>query len=252
MSPSTTGRPSAGRTPLIVAGLLLISGNVANTIVTMFHPHQADPNDHPAVFAEYAASSTWIGVHYAQYAAALTMLAGFVVLYRALTVIRRPSALDQLTLATTITAAAALTMLQAIDGVALKHAVNAWTGAAAPDKPARFAAAETVRWIEWDTNSYFYTLVGLTLVLAGTAMLRGPAVPRWLGWAALLGGAAFVVTAVPVGYRGFQATPSAMVAVVLLAVTAIGVTVAGVRTPRHTAGPDIDSADAAIVYADHR
>jgi ubiquinone/menaquinone biosynthesis C-methylase UbiE len=46
-----------------------------------------------------------------------------------------------------------------------------------PSDPARFAAAETIRWLEWGVNSYFYTMVGLTLVLFGAAMLRGIAVP---------------------------------------------------------------------------
>ena len=63
-------------------------------------------------------------------------------------------------------------------------------------------------------------------------MLRGIAVPRWLGWAALIAGTAFVITAIPVGYRGFQATPAALVAVALLAMTAIGLIVAGIRTPK--------------------
>ncbi|HET6534197.1 MAG TPA: hypothetical protein VFH03_26750 [Actinoplanes sp.] len=246
----TTGKPTTARIPLIVAGSLLITGTVANTIVSTFHPSHADPNNHPAVFAEYAASATWIGVHYAQYACVLTTIAGFVVLYRALTIARRPSAVDHLVLAAAITSAAALTVLQAIVGVALKHSVDAWAAAAEPDKAGRFAAAETMRWLEWGANSYFYTLIGLTLALAGAAMLRG-AVPRWLGWTGIIAGAAFVVNAVPVGYRGFEATPSGYVAVALFAVTAIGIIVAGVRTRRYTAaGPD--NASVARAYAIRR
>jgi hypothetical protein len=229
-----TGEPAVRRTPLIVAGALLVGGTVANTIVTTFHPHQADPNNHPAVFAEYAASSDWIAVHYAQYAAALTMLAGFVVLYRALTLTRQPSALDHVAVGAAITSAAAVTALQAIDGVALKHAADAWATAPESDKAVRFAVTESVRWLEWGANSYFYTMVGLTLVLYGATMVRGGLVPRWLGWTGLVAGVAFVVTAVPVGYRGFEATPSALIAVALFAVTAVGIIIAGVRTPKTT------------------
>jgi hypothetical protein len=229
---STTGQPATYRAPLIAAGTLIIGGMIANTAISSLHPSHEDPNNHPAVFAEYAASANWIAVHYAQYAAALIMLAGFIVLYRALTLAQRPSALDYVALGAAITSVATVTVLQAVDGVALKHSVDAWAAAAEEDKSARFAAAETVRWLEWGVNSYFYTLVGLTLVLFGAAMLRGIAVPRWLGGAGLIAGTAFVVTAIPVGYRGFQATPAAFVAVALLAVTAIGLIVAGLRTPK--------------------
>ena len=229
---STTGKPTTYRAPLIAAGALIIGGMIANTVISRFHPSHEDPNNHSAVFAEYASSADWIAVHYAQYAAALIMLAGFVVLYRAMTLARHPSALDHVALGAAITSVATVTVLQAVDGVALKHSVDAWATAGEAEKPSRFAAAETVRWLEWGVNSYFYTMVGLTLVLFGAAMLRGIAVPRWLGWAALIAGTAFVITAIPVGYRGFQATPAALVAVALLAMTAIGLIVAGIRTPR--------------------
>jgi hypothetical protein len=36
-----------------------------------------------------------------------------------------------------------------VDGVGLKQAVNAWASAGDGDKAVRFAAAETVRWLEW-------------------------------------------------------------------------------------------------------
>jgi hypothetical protein len=40
-------------------------------------------------------------------------------------------------------------VLQAVDGVALKQAVDAWVSAPEAEKPARFAGAETIRWLEW-------------------------------------------------------------------------------------------------------
>jgi hypothetical protein len=45
-------------------------------------------------------------------------------------------------------------VLQAVDGVALKQAVNAWASAPEAEKAARFASAETIRWLEWGTRSY--------------------------------------------------------------------------------------------------
>jgi hypothetical protein len=135
------------RAPLIAAGALIIGGYVANTLVTQFHPHQANPNDHPAVFAEYAASINWIWVHYVQFAAAAAMVAGFVVLYRALTLARSATGADHVALAAAITSGAAVVVLQAVDGVALKHTVDGWAAAPDQEKTARFADAETVRWL---------------------------------------------------------------------------------------------------------
>jgi len=41
----------------------------------------------------------------------------------------------------------------AVDGVALKQAVNAWASAPEAEKAARFATAEAFRWLEWGMRS---------------------------------------------------------------------------------------------------
>ena len=43
----------------------------------------------------------------------------------------------------------AMTMLQAVDGVALKWAVDAWASAPADREDPTFAAAESLRWTEY-------------------------------------------------------------------------------------------------------
>jgi hypothetical protein len=239
-----TTHTSPYRTRLIIAGALMIGGYVANTVIGLFHPSHENPNNHVAVFAEYASSTDWIWVHYAQFAGALTMLAGFVVLYSALAVIRPPSALDHAAIGAAIMTGATVTVLQAVDGVALKHAVDAWAAAPGTDKPARFADAEVVRWIEWGVNSYFYTMLGVTLALFGVVMIRST-LGKWLGGAAVVAGLAFVAAALPVGYRGFQTSPAAMVAVVALAATAIGIIISGIRargvTPKDDTHPSLES-----------
>jgi len=45
-------------------------------------------------------------------------------------------------------------VLQAVDGVALKQAVDAWASAPEVEKAARFASAEAIRWLEWGVRSY--------------------------------------------------------------------------------------------------
>jgi hypothetical protein len=233
---STTRTPERVRTfrstrrlQLTAAGVLILIGAITNTIISRFHPSEQDPNNHPAVFAEYAASTDWIWVHYAQFAAVMLLLAGFVGLHRALVAGDSPRSVDQLAFVATIMSAAALTVLQAVDGVALKHAVDAWAAATGPEQIARFGDAETMRWLEWGVNSFFYSLVGLMVGLFGLAIVTRTVVPRWLGWSAVLCGLGLIINAVPVGFRCFAATPAGMVAVLLLVLTAVGIAVTGLR-----------------------
>jgi len=84
-------------------------------------------------------------------------------------------------LAAAVTTAASFTVLQAVDGVALKRAVDAWASAPAPEKAAAFAAAEAVRWIEIAMNSFSFFLAELSLFIFGVAIALGSVYPRWVG-----------------------------------------------------------------------
>lgn len=95
--------------------------------------------------------------------------------------------------------------LQAVDGVALKHAVDAWAAAGEPEKTIRFAAAEDVRWIEWGLRSYQSFLLGVGLVLFGTVVAATARVPRWIGYLMGLSGLAYLVQSWILGTQGFSA-----------------------------------------------
>jgi hypothetical protein len=56
-------------------------------------------------------------------------------------------------------------VLQAVDGVALKQTVDAWVRAPDAEKAARFASAETIRWLEWGVRSYQSFMLGLAFIL---------------------------------------------------------------------------------------
>ena len=56
----------------------------------------------------------------------------------------------------------------AVDGVALKQAVNAWASAPVAEKAARFASAEAIRWIEWGARSYLFECPEWTVDLTAT------------------------------------------------------------------------------------
>src|SRR5215207_1961699 len=141
----------ADRSLLRLSATLVVIGEVLFAIVTLFHA-DGDANNHPAVFAEYASSASWIAVHFGQFVLMAVLLAGLLVLSFALNV--RSGALGWVGRFSAVSVALALYgVVQAVDGVANKHAVDAWSSAPEAEKPIRFASAETMRWLEWGTSS---------------------------------------------------------------------------------------------------
>jgi hypothetical protein len=197
-------------------GVLLIA------VSEIFHPSGEDPMDFPAVFREYARSDVWTTVHLGEYFGFLFLLGGLVALYYSLGA--RPGAgagLAPFGLAAAVVSAASFTVLQAVDGITLRYAVDAWASAPASQKPAAFAAAEVARWTEIGMNSLSYFLAGLTLLLFGLAIALGRVYPRWVGLMAAISGAAFMYNgAVEVAYEGFVPSTIKSVGLLLLAVWA--------------------------------
>lgn len=184
------------------SGILLLAGIVLTAVVTMlFHP-AGDEDVHEAIFTEYAASDSWEWMHLAQFVGVLLALGGLVVLHQAL----RPRAptLSAFAAGLAVATAAVWALLQAVDGITLKQAVDAWVAAEGPDKAVRFADAETVRWTEWGAQSYFRVLMGATLLLSGVAILVARLPAGWTGWVAVLAGVLSLGVGVDVGYSGLD------------------------------------------------
>ena len=210
---ASTTRMGAVALPI---GVLLIA------ISEIFHPSREDPMDFPAVFREYAQSDVWTTVHLGEYFGFLFVLGGLVALYYSLST--RPGAsagLAPFGLAAAVVTAAAFTVLQAVDGITLRYAIDAWVSAPTPQKPAAFAAAEMARWTEIGMNGLSYFLAGLTLFLFGLAIVLGRVYPRWVGLVAAISGTALMYNgAVEVAYVGFVASIVKLVGLLLLAVWA--------------------------------
>ncbi len=205
-----------------IGALALPLAIIVYVVSTAIHPSREDVMDNPAVFMEYAQSDGWIAVHLAQWFAALLLFGGLVALYSSIT--RRSEAgavvVARFGLAAAVLAAASLTMLQAVDGVALKWAVDAWANAPADQEGAAFAAAEALRWTEYAIQSFSNILLGLTLILYGLAIALGTVYPGWLGWIAVGSGVAWIVHGLMVPYIGLFPSIPRGVAVVLLALWA--------------------------------
>lgn len=114
---------------------------------------------------------------------------------------------------------ASFTVLQAVDGITLRYAVDAWVSSPPSHKPAAFA--EAVRWTEIGMNSLSHFLAGLSLFLFGLAIALGKTYPRWTGLLAALSGAALMYNgAVEVAYESFVASVVKLAGLALLALWA--------------------------------
>ena len=193
---------SADGAALTLSGALLLGGFVVNAIQRMLlHPTGAE-DDHEAIFREYAASDVWEATHFAEFVLVLVALAGLLVLCRALR--RETYYLAVLAAGAIVASAASWAALQAVDGVTLKQAVDAWAAASGPEEATRYADAETVRWIEWGLQSYFRVLLGVAFLLLGAAAVVSRLVPSWLGVLLVVAGLLSLAVGISVGYAGLE------------------------------------------------
>lgn len=187
---------------LLVVGFILFAGGTA-----LFHPGHEPANNHAAAFAEYAGTASWTVVHLGQFAGMAVMIAGLLALYFALDVRARGAAwVARLGAVSAAVALGLYGVLQAVDGVALKQAVDAWASAPEAEKAARFASAETIRWLEWGARSYQTFIFGLALILLGSAVALTARLPRGLGYLIGLSGLAHIVQGWVLGSAGFSGT----------------------------------------------
>jgi hypothetical protein len=195
------------RKTLRLSAVLLAAGFIFYVVVGLLHAG-GPANNHPVVFAIYASSASWTAVHLGQFVGMAVIIAGLLVLYFALD-LRGGGAAAWLARLGAVFAAVALGLygvLQAVDGVALKQAVDAWAIAPGAEKAARFASAETIRWLEWGARSYQCFMFGLTLILLGSAVALSARLPRVLGYLMGLSGLGYIVQGWVLGSAGFSGT----------------------------------------------
>jgi Domain of unknown function (DUF4386) len=221
---------TSGAHALTLSGVLLLVGFVVNAIQRMILHPTGEEDDHEAIFREYADSDAWEATHLAEFVLVLVALAGLLVLCRAL----RPETpyLALLAGGALIATGATWAVLQAVDGVTLKQAVDAWVAASGTEEASRFGDAETVRWIEWGLQSYFRVLLGVAFLLLGAAAVVSRFVPSWLGVLLVAGGVLSLAVGISVAYAGlesgFQDSVGIALQLVVLAFI-VGVLVVGRR-----------------------
>jgi hypothetical protein len=181
---------------LVVAWVLLT--------VTSVVLHPGGGATFEATFANYAASGDWAAVHLGEFVGTALYFGGLLVLFFAINVVAGP--VRWLAFFGAVSAGVALVLagvLYAVDGVALKQAVDAWASAPAAEKATSCASVLAVRWVEWGITSYQDFMWGLTLVLFATTIVVTARITRPIGYLMGFSGLAWLVVSWLTGTRGF-------------------------------------------------
>src|SRR3712207_1342316 len=211
--------PDFERPMLRMGAVAFLAGVVIVIVSTLFHASSEDLMDNPIVFAVYAEDDLWIASHIGQFAGVMLVFGGgFVALHRLL--VRSESGtvstLAWFGLVTAIITSSIFAILQAVDGIALKIAVDTWyaipptsADAGEGEKAIAFRVAERIRWTEIGINSYFRMLQGTVAIIFGVAITKSALLKRWIGAVRIFAGVATVIAGVGVAYVGFAPLPLA-------------------------------------------
>jgi hypothetical protein len=214
---------------LRVGTAALLAGLLSQIPLGAMHPHREYANDSVAAFHEYSHSEDWVLVHLGQFLGLLLVTIGVVAV--ATTLARKRGVAGTLGLVAAVTAlvaAAVFAVQMAVDGVALKAAIDAWESATgAIDQAAAYRVADSVRSVEKGLSALFNITNGLTLLSLGVGLTFGHGHGRRLGWLAAVAGVGLLAVGVMTARTGFshEASSLALPATGALAVFAVGMAV---------------------------
>jgi hypothetical protein len=185
----------ANRKALLFSAVLVIAGEVVYQVAQQFHPcEQVVCNNYTAVFTVYATSTYWALIHAVQFTGNAMLVFGLVALFYALNVTSGVvGVVNRFAAASAVAALAFFAAVYAVDGVALKQAVDAWVSAPASQKSTYFAVAQGIRGLEWGVRGYSDFLTGLSLVLLATVIVWTARIYRPIGYIMGLSGLTYLV-----------------------------------------------------------
>ena len=190
------------------------------------HPNRAHPNDSRAAFREYAASGAFTSIHVADFVGTFCIVVALVALYRSVAPEGGwPRACATVGVVGAVVVTAVFAVQMAVDGVALKSAVDHWVSAPAAQRPAAFRVADGIRDVEKGLSGFFQIANGFALLGLGLAVAVGRTHPRWLGWVGVLAGVGALTGGWVTAHTGFSMSASrfSLPTVVSLAVFVLGV-----------------------------
>lgn len=210
-----------------LAGALGVIGVALVVVMEGFlHPQKSHPNDSAAAFREYAASDAFTSIHIGDFMGTLFIVLALVALFRLVFPLGGwPGALATVGLVAAVLVAAVFAVQMAVDGVALKSAVDDWAAAPADEKPAAFRVAEGIRDVEKGLSGIFQLTNGVALLAFGVSVASGGVPARWLGVVGALAGVGALLGGWSTAHTGFStdAARFSLPTVLLLAVFVLGV-----------------------------
>jgi hypothetical protein len=189
------------------------------------HPHHEQPNNTVAAFSEYSHATGWTAVHVGQFFGALLIVFSLLALSRSLA--RQSGLAGALATggaAALVVVAGVFAAQMAVDGVALKHAVDSWAAATGPAKISALQVAEGIRWLEKGLSTFFHFMNGTALLGLGFSFVVGRTYRSWPGWVAIVAGIAFLAGGASTGETGFSMRSATILqpALLLLVVFLVG------------------------------
>jgi hypothetical protein len=199
---------------LRMGSVAFIAGLAVAVVSTIIHPTGTGEElmNNPFIFAVYAEDDLWIASHIGQFAGILLIYAGgFIALFRLLSRSESgstvASALAWFGLVTAIITTSTFTLLQAVDGIALKIAVDTWYAIPPGEEERRaiyLGVAEGLRWTEWGTQAYYRMLSGAVSLIFGVAIVKSTVLRKWIGAVGIAAGVVGIAAGVVVAYVGFS------------------------------------------------
>ena len=199
-------QPKFQRSLLRTGSIAFLAGAIIAIVSTILHASTEDPDNYLLVFTTYASDESWIAIHIGQFAGVVMVFGGgFVALSRLL--VQSESSivytLAWIGLGIAIMTASAFAVLQAVDGIGNRLAIDSWIASPSDEKAITFAVAEGVRFIEIGANSYFRILQGTVALIFGIAILKNKLINKWIGGAGVVIGAVTIYAGLEVSYQGF-------------------------------------------------
>lgn len=186
----------------MIGGSSAAAGAILGLVGNLFHPATSGPG-HPAETARVVAESDiWIPLHITLLVSFILMLGGLVAIHDSITG-GLPGALARFGLSAAVVGTAGGVVLLSLDGFAAKHLAESWLSASAELRPttlASFRAEDSINFALLSPLNLVFA--GFTFVLYGLAAAFSHVYPRWLGWAAVVGGVGGALSGVVQAYIG--------------------------------------------------
>ena len=185
-----------------IGGACAVAGAVLGLVGNLIHPVTSGPDEPAATARVVADSGIWIPVHLGLVVAFVLMLLGLVAIHDSF-IGGLPRALARFGLAAALIGTTGGVVLLSLDGFAAKHLADAWASApptARAEALASFRAEDAVNFALLSPLNLVFA--GFTFVLFGLANALSTVYPRWLGWAAVIGGVGGAISGTIQAYVG--------------------------------------------------